>query len=279
MHTPVFFNQVIEALNVTAEKFYVDATAGEGGFTSYLAQNAKGVLAIDWDEEQISNLRKKLAKYSNVQYAVANFADVEKIVQGNNSDKVDGIVFDLGLSMKQIAESGRGFSFKNDEEPLDMRINRGTTSVSDIINNYKFENLYELISRYSEELYTSTIVQAIVRARSVKSIKKVGELKAAIDQALEGENVNLIKVYSRVFQALRIEVNKEFDNLKKGLAGALSVIEQDGLIVVISFHSLEDRIVKKFAKENNLTFKSVEGSRRFVKSFERSAHVRVLRRR
>lgn len=279
MHTPVLFTEVMKVLDVKPGKKYIDATLGEGGFTKAIAEKKGNVLALDWDEEQIKQVQRQLSQDISVQFATANFADIEQVAIKHEYDLVDGILFDLGLSMRQISESGRGFSFKHHSEPLDMRINRGTTPVSEYINNYSFEDLYEVLTSNSEELNSRTIVQSLVRTRTIKPFETVGDLVSAIDKALEKNNSispnERQKTYTRVFQAFRIQANNEFDNIKKGLEGAVHILKPEGVIIVITFHSLEDRIVKRFCK--NMNMKGTVIRKKDGRTFERSAKVRVLR--
>jgi 16S rRNA (cytosine1402-N4)-methyltransferase len=279
MHTPVLSQEVRQALNLKPSKQYIDATLGEGGFTRMIAEDGGDVLAIDWDNKQIEHVRRYWHPPANVVFAEGNYADIESLARRNGFTEVDGVLFDLGLSMKQIAESGRGFSYKNLEEPLDMRINRGTTPVSEYINSYTFEDLYEIVSRYSEELNSRAVVQALVRARTIKKIETVGDLKGVIDQVLnkkEGiRQKEREQTYARIFQAFRIVVNEEFSNIRKGIEGAVRILAPEGKIAVISFHSLEDRVVKMEARRLGLKMKEIRPKRK-VKPFERSARLRVL---
>jgi 16S rRNA (cytosine1402-N4)-methyltransferase len=279
MHTPVLSQEVRQALNLKPSKQYIDATLGEGGFTRMIAEDGGDVLAIDWDNKQIEHVRRYWHPQANVVFAEGNYADIESLARRNGFTEVDGVLFDLGLSMKQIAESGRGFSYKNLEEPLDMRINRGTTPVSEYINSYTFEDLYEIVSRYSEELNSRAVVQALVRARTIKKIETVGDLKGVIDQVLnkkEGiRQKEREQTYARIFQAFRIVVNEEFSNIRKGIEGAVRILAPEGKIAVISFHSLEDRVVKMEARRLGLKMKEIRPKRK-VKPFERSARLRVL---
>ncbi|OGK10026.1 16S rRNA (cytosine(1402)-N(4))-methyltransferase [Candidatus Roizmanbacteria bacterium RIFCSPHIGHO2_01_FULL_35_10] len=204
-----------------------------------------------------------------------NFKDIEKLAKENNFFPVDGILFDLGLSMYQLKKSGRGFSYKNLAEPLDMRISSAIESkASYLINNLEQNELYEIFARYGEEINSLAISKTVVRARSLKPIEKVGDLLQIIDEAT-GEKDN--KTYARIFQALRISVNNELENLKKVLEGSLKILRKKGRLVVISFHSLEDRIVKQFINNNNLK----QINKKLIKStnrsnFERSAKMRVI---
>lgn len=278
MHNPVFLKESIDGLNIKKDGLYIDATLGEGGHSFEIVKRGGKVLAIDWDDKQISNSKYQIAKSGSskkIKLVIGNFANIEKIAKENNFFPVDGVLFDLGLSMNQIKKSGRGFSYKKLDEPLDMRINKNLKiSAADLVNSLNQNQLYEILARYGEEINSLAIVRTLVRARSLREIKTVGDLIRIIEKAT-GKKNRLI--FARVFQALRIAVNDELENLKKGLAGALRVSKKRGRLVVISFHSLEDRIVKQFVKMNNLkqVNKKVITSKR-LSEFERSAKMRII---
>jgi 16S rRNA (cytosine1402-N4)-methyltransferase len=275
MHTPVLLQKAVAGLKVKPGNLYIDATVGEGGHLKEILKEGGKILAIDWDQQQISKLKSELKQTGNVSFAVGNFSDIESIAKQNNFYPVSGILIDLGLSLGQIRESKRGFSFKNLEEPLDMRISSDLKyTASDIINSFSEQELYEVLAGNAEEVNSRPIVEAIVRARTLKPVEKVSQLLSVIDQVLGHKDA---KTYARVFQALRITVNNEFNNLRNGLNSAMNVLSQEGRLVVITFHSLEDRIVKRFITENNLrqiNHKVIKGSRE--KSFERSAQLRII---
>jgi len=269
-HTPVLLQQAIENLNIKKGGLYIDATFGEGGYSQEIIKRGGKVLAIEIDEDQIFNFQFSIF---NLRIVQGNFAEIEKIAKENNFFPVDGVVFDLGLSMRQIEESGRGFSYKCFAEPLDMRIDTNlTVKASDLINSLTENQLYEIFAKNSEELNSRAVAKNIVYARHLKPIKTVADLIFSIDKAIDKKDK---RVYQRIFQALRIEVNQELDNLKRGLAGSLKILKKGGRLVVISFHSLEDRIVKNFVREKKLNFfqkKLIRGER----SFERSAKLRTI---
>lgn len=273
MHTPVLLQQAIENLNIKKDGFYIDATLGEGGYSHAILEKGGKVLAIDLDKNQLTSSR--VNGLTGLKLIEGNFADIEKIAKKNSFFPVDGIIFDLGLSMAQMTDSGRGFSYKKDNEPLDMRMSdRIKKKASDLVNSLKVEDLYQILAGNSEELKSREIALEIVRRRQIKKISTVSDLIHVIDRAA-GEKNN--RVYRRIFQALRIEVNDEFNNLKKGLVGAVSILKKDGRILVISFHSLEDRIVKNFVKNNQLNFLEKKPIvNKFGPSYERSAKLRII---
>jgi 16S rRNA (cytosine1402-N4)-methyltransferase len=274
MHQPVLLQEVLDHLRVRKDGLYIDATFGEGGHTLALLDKGAKVLALDWDENQIKNQKAKI-KSVRVIFECGNFKDIEKIAKENSFYPVDGVIFDLGLSIAQLERGGRGFSFKKTNEPLDMRISETLkVKAGDLVNNLSGQELYELLATYSEELNSRSISDAIVRTRSLGRIRTVGDLIAIIDAAVERKDE---KVYRRIFQALRIAVNDEFENLQKGLLGALHLIKKDGKIAVVTFHSLEDRIVKRFVKQHRLrqvSKKPIISGRNLP--FEKSAKLRVI---
>ena len=199
----------------------------------------------------------------------------EKIAKENNFFPVDGVVFDLGLSMRQISQLGRGFSFKKLNEPLDMRVSLETEMTAKYLLNHLSElELFDVFARNSEEINSQKIAHEIIIKRQFKKLEIVGNLTNCIDKAI-GEQDN--NTYKRIFQALRIKVNQEFDNLKKGLTGSVKIIKSDGKIAVVTFHSLEDRIVKNFSKTQGIKLLNRKPiMNKLGKSFERSAKLRIL---
>ncbi len=274
MHTPVLLKSVLENLLIKKDGLYIDATAGEGGYIKEIIKKKGRVLAIDWDKNQVEKLKKQFT--NKVKIILGNFADIEQIVKENDFHRVDGIIFDLGLSMDQLNKSDKGFSYKNLDEELDMRISdQLDKKANDLINKLSFEELYRVFVKNAEEIYSKEIAKTIVSERKYKKIIFVKDLIKIIDKSLKEKKINKEKVYRRVFQALRIEVNHEFENLRRGLEGSLNILKKTGRILVISFHSLEDRIVKNFIKEKELKEvlkKPITGTQRF----ERSAKLRIF---
>ncbi len=275
MHTAVLLQEAVEGLNIKKGGLYIDATVGEAGHSLEILKRGGKVLGIDLDSEQVKSLKLKVKGYKNFKIVQGNFAEIETISKKNGFFPVDGVLFDLGLSMKQINQSGRGFSFKKPNEPLDMRISLDREqTAADIVNSYSEKELYEILARYSEELNSRPIAQAIVFQRRLKKIRTVVDLLTIIKRTLKREDE---KTYRRIFQALRIAVNQELENLKQGLKGSLKILKKDGRIAVISFHSLEDRVVKNFIKKEELcqvNKKIITG--RGENRFERSAKLRII---
>ncbi|MBI4008898.1 16S rRNA (cytosine(1402)-N(4))-methyltransferase RsmH [Candidatus Roizmanbacteria bacterium] len=275
MHHPVLLKEVIEGLNIKPNGLYIDATAGEGGHMVEIAKRGGKVLGIDCDYEQIKRLTLNVQRYKNIRIVQGNFAYIEKIAKENNFFLVDGILFDLGLSMNQLENSRRGFSYKKMDEPLDMRIDTTlSATASNVVNELDQQVLYEILSRYGEEINSLIISKEIVKRRQKKKIQTVVDLITTINKAL-GYKKN--ETHARIFQALRIAVNDELENLKKGLDGSLKILKNGGRIVVISFHSLEDRIVKQFIRNKKLrqiNKKIIISINQFT--FERSAKLRII---
>ncbi|EKE13664.1 MAG: Ribosomal RNA small subunit methyltransferase H [uncultured bacterium] len=275
MHTPVLLDQVIEALDIKKNGLYVDATFGEGGYTEAILSKGAKVLAIDLDKEQLTKGLDSRLRGNDIVLVQGNFGEIEKIAKKNNFFPVDGVVFDLGLSMRQISQSGRGFSFKKLNEPLDMRMSTETEMTAKYLLNHLSEaELFDILAKNSEEINSQKIAREIIIKRQFKKLETVEDLIYCIDKAI-GEQDN--NAYKRIFQALRIQVNGEFENLKNGLAGATKIIKDDGKIAVVTFHSLEDRIVKNFSKSAGIKLLNKKPiMNRRGRNFEKSAKLRLI---
>jgi 16S rRNA (cytosine1402-N4)-methyltransferase len=230
-------------------------------------------------------LRKKISDKRLI-LAQGNFADLKKVVKENNFYSVKGILFDLGISSWQLEKSGRGFSFQRNE-PLSMNCqseirNQGLTA-EEIVNSWPEEELVRIFQEYGEERYARRIARSICQNRRIESIKTTGRLVGVIDQAVPRKyKYRRIHFATRVFQALRMAANDELNNLKKALPQALEILEKNGQLVVISFHSLEDRIVKNFFRESAqkgyleiLTKKPIRPSQEEVESNPRSRSAKL----
>lgn len=264
MHQPVLLKEVLEYLEPGPGKNFIDCTIGFGGHAIPILERIapKGrLLGIDWDEETLEQLQTQFgAAPKNLFLQQGNFANLKEIVQQNNFAPVDGILFDLSMSSWQIEESGRGFSFLKDE-PLDMRFGsespKSGMGAEEIVNQWPEKELIKIFREYGEERYARQIAQKICQHRKIKPLKTTFQLVEIIRQALPKKyQYQRIHFATRTFQALRIAVNDELNNLKKALPQALEILQKNGRLVIISFHSLEDRIVKNFfreqAKLNNL---------------------------
>jgi len=259
IHIPVLKKEVIEYLDPKVNQNFIDCTIGGGGHALSILSFTKPkgrVLGIDWDKEIIDNLRLRNEKRLILVHD--NFANLEKIVKENEFQDISGILLDLGMSSWHLEESGKGFSFQR-EEPLDMRYNsnqENSLTAETIINQYPQEQIENILKEYGEERFAKRIAKRIVEKRKVRPIKTTFQLTEIISQAVPGwYKRQRIHFATKTFQALRIAVNQELDNLQKVLPQAIKILNPGGKIVVISFHSLEDRIVKNFFKEqkkNNL---------------------------
>ncbi len=246
-HTPVLLSEVIENLNIGKDKKYIDATLGGGGHTEQILKLGGEVLAIDVDQEAIDYVQEKVKNWERLTLARGNFRDIDKIAHSKNfgppAGGVAGIIFDLGVSSHQLDTPVRGFSFQK-EGPLDMRMDQDLRiTAKDMIKILTKGELYELFNKLGEESNARFISKAIVSARKMKPIETTKDLV----QALEGipyKNPSKIHSATKIFQALRIAVNDELNSLKEALPKALELLDKNGRMMVISFHSLEDRIVK-----------------------------------
>ncbi|MBL42311.1 MAG: 16S rRNA (cytosine(1402)-N(4))-methyltransferase [Rhodospirillaceae bacterium] len=250
-HTPVMIEEVIKFLNPVDEGLYVDGTFGGGGYTKHLL-NKTGckVIAIDRDQTAIEGGFELRKQYSNRLKLVNDcFGNLEGILKKNNILKVNGIAIDLGVSSLQIDNADRGFSFMRNG-PLDMRMSSSGMSASEIVNNLDQKSLYKLIKNFGEEKYANKISRAIIFYRNKKPIITTEELSLIISKVVR-RGKSKIHPATRTFQALRIAVNEELKELKKILLAAEKSLLPGGVIVVVSFHSLEDRIVKKFFLERS----------------------------
>lgn len=239
MHISVLKDEVLKGLDLQENDNFIDATFHMGGHSELILQKTKGkILGIEIDEEVFKKAQKKFKNNERVILVNDSYAHLENIISESNFKNIKGILFDVGMSSWHIDESKRGFTFQKDE-PLNMLFKSQGTSAEEIINKYSKDELEKVFNDYKEG---KKVVKAILKSRKEKKIKTTFELISALDQ----------NYYSlaKIFQALRIEANKELDNLKKALPQALNVLEKQGRLLVISFHSGEDRIVKEFAKEN-----------------------------
>ncbi len=251
-HYSVLLEEIIAGLNVSKNGVYVDATLGYGGMSKAILNNLdKGMLiSIDQDEEAI-DYSKKLLNESGKNYKIVkdNFRNLDKILDSLNISKIDGIIFDLGFSSPQIDEDKRGFSFMSDAQ-LDMRMDLSSKlNAQRIVNDYSEEELTKVFFEYGEEDWSKVIAKKIVEIRKTKEIKTTFELVNIIKSATGANYFYKKHPERRIFQAIRIEVNDELQALKEALHSAINRLNKNGRICVISFHSLEDRIVKNIFKE------------------------------
>lgn len=253
MHIPVLKEEVLKYLAVESNRNFVDCTAGEGGHLAAIL-NKNGprgkVLGIDRDPELIENLRDKMNS-DRLKLVCGNFTDLPRIVESSGLKDVHGVLFDFGLCSYHLEQSGRGFSFQEDE-PLDMRYNPRQQRITarEIINRSSESKLKRILSEYGEEKYAQRIAEEIVEARKENKINTTSQLISIIEAAVPDSYKNRgIHCATRTFQALRIAVNGELENVKQGLRKSVRVVRSPGRIVAISFHSLEDRTVKRFFRK------------------------------
>ncbi len=247
--------EVLKFLNPQAGQNFVDCTLGGAGYTLAIAESAgeKGrVVSIDLDKLALENAAKNIKERNlqNITLVNDNFKNLEKIVEENFSDqKIDGVVMDLGLSSAQLDDESRGFSFKGDR-PLNMAFGPiNDNSTAEIINHYPLLELTRIFTDYGEEHQAYHIAKAIVEGRKLKRIETTGDLIALIEKAVPPRFRSRIHPATKIFQALRMETNEELRVLSEVLAAAAQVLKPGGRLVVVSFHSGEDRIVKRFLKD------------------------------
>ena len=254
-HKAVLLNECIDYLNIKEDGIYIDGTLGRGGHSSAILEklNDKGkILAIDRDKKAIKAVKEKFDNQDNLELINDNFINIPGILDELGIKKVDGMLFDLGFSSPQIDNPERGFSYQK-EGPLDMRMNLNQKfSAKDIVNNYSKENIEDILKKYGEENWSARIANFIVDERKKKEIKTTSDLveiiKAAIPKAVRRKGGHPAR---RTFQALRIETNNELKQLEKMIKNVIYNLKSGARICIISFHSLEDRIVKNSFKYLN----------------------------
>lgn len=279
-HKPVLLAESVDYLNVIKGRRYIDATLGGGGHTQEILARGGLVLGLDVDEAAIAYCRDKFRQDENLVIRKGNFAQMADIARSAGFDQVEGILFDLGLSSYQIGTAERGFSFAKDG-PLDMRADLSLgVSAADLIGALSKKELYELFQKYGQDPNSWRVANYIVSQRRIEPIVSTRQLAGIIETATGGRR-GKIHPATRIFQSLRIAVNDEIENLRLGLSCAMTLLKKDGRLVVISYHSLEDRVVKDFFKsQRNLrivtkkpivpTFEEIE-----INPRSRSAKMRI----
>lgn len=253
-HKSVLLEETIENLNIKPNGIYVDGTLGGAGHSYEITRRlTRGrLIGIDQDEAAIKAAGERLAEYKDkVTIVRNNYCDIKQILNSLSIDQVDGILLDLGVSSYQLDTLERGFSYKEDA-PLDMRMDtRNTFTAKDIINNYSEMELFRIIRDYGEDNFAKNIAKHIVRMREEKPIETTFELIEAIKAAIPMKlRINTGHPAKRTFQAIRIELNKELEVLKNSLQDMIELLSPGGRLCIITFHSLEDRIVKSCFKQN-----------------------------
>ena len=252
LHKSVLLNECIESLHINESGIYVDATLGYGGHSEeVLKRLKKGYLfSFDQDEEAIRESQKRLSKVSNnFEIIKSNFANMALCLKERNIDKVDGILFDLGVSSPQLDNAERGFSYHKDAI-LDMRMDRSQKlDAKYVVNNYEYNDLVRILRDYGDEKYASSIARNIIKCRQDKEINTTFDLVDIIKSSMPMKELRNGHPGKRVFQAIRIEVNKELDVLASALNDAIELLKVGGRICIITFHSKEDSIVKNIFKK------------------------------
>ncbi len=245
-HIPVLFNETIDALNIRPDGIYVDCTAGGGGHCSAVAERLTTgrIIAIDQDPEAIANLQNRFKDNGKVTIVHDNFVNISSILENLGIDGVDGIMADLGVSSHQLDTDERGFSFHKNA-PLDMRMSMEGMSAADLVNTASQSELQKIIYTYGEEKFAPSIARNIVKAREQKPIKTTFELVDIIKASMPMKAKRDGHPARKTFQALRIEVNGELEKLERAIDNMFEALNSSGRIAIITFHSLEDRIVKK----------------------------------
>ncbi|GAA0125327.1 MULTISPECIES: 16S rRNA (cytosine(1402)-N(4))-methyltransferase RsmH [Clostridium] len=251
-HVSVLLDECIEALNIKEDGIYVDCTLGGGGHSSEILKklSEKGrLIGIDQDKDALKAASERLKEYKNTTFVHNNFYNIKEILENLNIEKVDGILMDLGVSSYQLDNADRGFSYMKDA-PLDMRMDReNSLSAYNVVNDYSEEELADVIKSFGEERFAKRISNFIVNRRPIETTLQLADIvMAAIPGKFKKDGGHPAK---RTFQAIRIEVNKELMILNKAIEDSVEALNSDGRIAIITFHSLEDRIVKNKFKELN----------------------------
>jgi 16S rRNA (cytosine1402-N4)-methyltransferase len=286
-HTSVLLQEIIDGLDIQKGDVVVDATTNGGGMSKEVVRRfgtAIQLYCIDADEDALSRAKENIGP--DAHYIQGNFGDIKELLQKERLQKIDRAMFDLGLSSDQLADSGRGFSFQKNE-PLLMTFKKNPSehdlTAKDIVNGWDEENIETILRAYGEESWARKIARAIVAARTIKKIETSGELAAIIEKAVPRRGK--IHPATKTFQAIRMAVNNEIENIKRGIKDAFDMLASKGRIAVISFHSLEDRTVKNFIKDQvregtgkAITKKPLKPTEREVEANprSRSAKLRII---
>ncbi len=270
-HYSVLKKELLDSLNIKEDGIYIDATLGYAGDSEEILRKLKRgfLFAFDQDSEAIEYSQNKLSEIGqNFKLIHTNFTNLKEELLRINISKVDGIIFDLGLSSPQIDNDERGFTFMKDA-PLDMRMNKSASkSAQDVINNYELDKLVDIFYRYGEEKFSKNIAKNIVFKRKEKPVTRTFQLVDIIKESVPLKYFNLNHPERRIFQAIRIEVNEELKVLENVLPDAINLLNKGGRLAVITFHSLEDRIVKQTFKKYSEVDKIVKGLKDIPKDYE-----------
>ena len=245
-HIPVLLDETIEGLNINPNGIYVDGTAGGGGHSGEILKRLTSgkLISIDRDPDAVCTLTERFKKNENSIIVKGNFADIKELLAQRGVFRVDGVLLDIGVSSHQLDTAERGFSFHEDA-PLDMRMSQSGTTAEELVNTLPYEELKRIIFEYGEEKYAPSIARGIVESREQKPVKTTLELAEIIKNNVPQRVRRDGHPARKTFQAIRIAVNDELESLKRGLDGAFDILGSGGRLAVITFHSLEDRIVKQ----------------------------------
>ena len=248
-HIPVIATETIENLNIKPDGVYLDLTLGKGGHSKMILEKLSDegtLIALDQDKEAIEAAKENLKDFSNVIFVNSNFEKINQVLRDLGFDYIDGALMDIGVSSYQIDNADRGFSYMKDG-PLDMRMNQENELTAEIIvNEYSQDELEKIFFEYGEEKFSRLIAKNIIKAREDYRIDTTFKLKDIVTKSIKSNEAHPEK---RVFQALRIEVNRELDVLKDTIDKVVDHLNKDGRLAIITFHSLEDRIVKNKFKD------------------------------
>ena len=250
-HIPVMLNECIEGLNIKANGIYLDGTLGGGGHSAHILQAIPNgmLIGVDKDDYALAFCRNKFAGRDNIRFVKSDFTEIPQVLRDLNVTGVDGILLDLGVSSYQIDTPERGFSYRFDA-PLDMRMDQTSSLTAfDVVNTYSEDELLDILYNYGEESHAKLIVRGIINAREERPINTTLELVNIIENAIPRKFWGKGSVAKKTFQAIRIEVNGELRNLERAVRGAIDSLNKGGRLVIITFHSLEDRIVKNVFRE------------------------------
>lgn len=253
-HTPVLLQEALTYLELKPGQSIIDCTIGGAGHSQEILKAVSPggqLIGFDMDPEAIKTSEDRLAKIGKDNFQLINdsFINIDKHV----TEKVDGILLDLGISSYELENAGRGFSFQAKDEPLDMRMNpQDPTTAAFILNNYSEQQIKNILKEFGEELFAKQIARRVVIKRKTKKFETVEDLLKIVEQVYQNKRKPKIHIATKTWQALRIEVNDEINNLKVVLPKAIKLLKKNGKLIVISFHSLEDREVKHFFKKQSL---------------------------
>jgi len=244
-HEPILAREILEAMQPVAGKQIFDGTVGGGGHAELLLRNGAHVIGCDQDQDALDYAERRLSSYEDAFLPIrGNFRDMDQILAGQGIGQVDGILLDLGVSSRQLDNPARGFSFR-ENGPLDMRMDdRAVLSAKELVNEFAEEDLIRIFREYGEERRAARVAREIVKARAIKPIETTFELSEVVGRAIPKTSAK--NPATKVFQAIRIAVNAELEALETALEKAITLLAPKGVLAIITFHSLEDRIVKRF---------------------------------